>query len=141
MQNENGEFAWTPDWAATTAASTIGVVADITKEGLKEAAISSGDDLARNISRGVNPAAIALGTVPAIANDIESGMDPAKAVVTESAASALGGVAAWAGAKGGAALGTMITPGVGTAVGFVAGALAGGLTTYISSKGFQALWD
>ncbi|MFF0242736.1 hypothetical protein ACFYRW_21300 [Rhodococcus pyridinivorans] len=141
VQNENGEFSWWPDWAATTAASTIGIMADTTKEGLKEAAISSGDDLARNISRGMNPAAIALGTVPAIVNDIESGMDPTKAIVTESTASALGGVAAWAGAKGGAALGTMIAPGVGTAVGLAVGALAGGLTTYISSKGFQALWD
>ncbi|MEE2056803.1 WXG100 family type VII secretion target [Rhodococcus artemisiae] len=141
VKSDHGEFSWVPDWSATTASSTIGFMADSTKEGLKAAALSTGDDVARGIARSLGPAAAALGTVPAIVNDIEGGMDPAQAIVTEGAGSAVGFVTAMGGAKAGAALGTLIAPGAGTAVGIVAGALAGGAFTYLTSKSLQSIWN
>ena len=104
-------------------------------------AIASADDVARSIARGVGPFATAIGTVPAIKNDIEGGMEPVQAVVTESVGSAVGIGAAFYGAKGGAALGTMIAPGFGTAVGLLAGALAGAGATYLTSKSMQVGWQ
>ncbi|MFZ2529176.1 MAG: hypothetical protein WAX14_16225 [Rhodococcus sp. (in: high G+C Gram-positive bacteria)] len=141
VRSENGEFSWRPDVEATVAASTIGVMADATGLGLTSAAIASADDVARSIARGVGPFATAIGTVPAIKNDIEGGMEPVQAVVTESVGSAVGIGAAFYGAKGGAALGTMIAPGFGTAVGLLAGALAGAGATYLTSKSMQAGWQ
>lgn len=141
VRSENGEFSWRPDVEATVAASTIGVMADATGLGLTSAAIASADDVARSIARGVGPFATAIGTVPAIKNDIEGGMEPIQAVVTESVGSAVGFGAAFYGAKGGAALGTMIAPGFGTAVGLLAGALAGASATYLTSKSMQAGWQ
>ncbi|MGW0019784.1 hypothetical protein ACWDUD_15765 [Rhodococcus sp. NPDC003382] len=141
IRSENGEFSWRPDMEATVAASTIGLMADATGTGLLNAAISSADDVARSVARGLGPFATAIGTVPAIHNDIEGGMEPTQAVVTESVGSAVGFGAAFYGAKGGAALGTMIAPGLGTAVGLVAGALAGAGATYLTSKSMQAGWQ
>ncbi|WP_350246311.1 hypothetical protein RBB84_16970 [Rhodococcus sp. D-6] len=135
VQNENGEFSWWPDWAATTAASTIGVMADGTKEGLTAAATASGDDLARGVSQKLGPAGAALGVVPAIVNDIEGGMHPAEAVVTEGAGAALG---YWGGLKAGAFVGSLVAPGIGTAVGLVAGAMAGASISWLTSKVLQA---
>ncbi|WP_072815061.1 hypothetical protein [Rhodococcus zopfii] len=142
VRSENGEFSWQPDVQATVAASTIGVMADATGTGLKNAAIASVDDIARNIARGLGPFAAAIGTVPAIANDIKGGMDPTKAIVTEGAGSAAGFVAAfYASAKVGGAIGTGVAPGVGTAVGLVVGGIAGAGITYLTSKSLQAIWD
>ncbi|MGN5237013.1 hypothetical protein [Rhodococcus sp. SJ-3] len=141
VKSDTGEHSWVPDVPATVAASTIGLMADSTKEGLKNAALSTGDDLARGLSRGISPAAAVLGTIPAIANDIDGGMDPTQAIVTESAGSAVGLLTAMGGAKAGGALGTMIAPGAGTAVGIVAGALVGGAFTYLTSKSLQSIWN
>ena len=141
VRSDDGTHSWVPDWSATAAASTIGFMADSTKEGLKAAALSTGDDVARGIARSLGPVAAALGTVPAIVNDIEGGMDPTQAIVTEGAGSAVGFVTALGGAKAGAALGTLIAPGAGTAVGIVAGALVGGAFTYLTSKSLQSIWN
>ncbi|MGU3587134.1 hypothetical protein ACLBYD_28790 [Rhodococcus sp. C26F] len=141
VQNEDGEFSWWPDWAATTAASTIGVMTDGTKEGLTAAAAASADDLASGIARRLGPAGAALGAVPAISNDIEGGMDPTKAVVTEGAGAAAGFAAStWAFGQAGAMIGTGVAPGVGTAVGLATGAVAGALASYFVSKSAQLLW-
>jgi len=83
----------------------------------------------------------AIGTVPAISNDIDGGMDPTKAVVSESAGAATGmtlGTVLGAGAAG--ALSGSTVPGVGTAVGFVVGIGASAAAAYGTSKGIQALW-
>lgn len=141
VRSDNGEFSWQPDVQATIAASTIGVVADSTKEGLQAAAIASGDDLGRGIARGLGPAGALLGAVPAIANDIEGGMDPTKAVVTESAGSAAGLAGSWVGGKVGAGIGTIVAPGAGTAIGLALGAVVGGLATWGTSKFLQDKWD
>lgn len=69
-QSEGGEFSLRPDWPATVAASTIGLMVDSTKEGLRNAAIASGDDFAAGMARRLGPVGAALGVVPAIANDI-----------------------------------------------------------------------
>ena len=141
VQQENGEFSWTPDWAATTAASTIGSMADGTKVGLGAAAATSGDDLARGVARGLGPAGVVLGVIPAIVNDIEGGMDPTRAVVTEGSGAAAGYLAsAWAFGQAGAVLGTGVAPGVGTAVGLSAGIVAGAFGSYLVSKSAQWLW-
>ena len=141
VRSETGEFSWRPDVQATVAASTIGAMADATTHGLKNAAIVSVDDIARNIARGLEPFAAAIGTVPAIANDIEGGMYPTKAIVTEGTGSAVGLGAAYLGAKTGVAIGTAVAPGVGTTVGLVVGGLAGAGATYLTSKSLQAIWD
>lgn len=141
VQNEDGEFSWSPDWAATTAASTIGMMTDGTKESLTAAATASGDDLARGVAQKLGPAGAALGMVPAIVNDIEGGMDPTKAVVTEGAGAAAGLAAStWAFGQAGAMIGTGVAPGVGTAVGLAAGVVAGAVASYFVSKSTQWLW-
>ncbi|WP_301845029.1 hypothetical protein [Rhodococcus pyridinivorans] len=144
VQNENGEFSWWPDWPSTIAASTIGAMSGATKELLTDAAVASGDDVARNIARGMNPAAAAVGTVPAIVNDIKGGMDPTEAVVSESAGTVVGMVGAFLASKGttaaiGAATGSVV-PGVGTAAGFAVGLVFGGFATWYTSKRIQELW-
>ncbi len=90
VRSDDGTHSWVPDWSATAAASTIGFMADSTKEGLKAAALSTGDDLARGIAGRLGPAGAALGVIPAISNDIEGGMDPTQAVLTESTGAAAG---------------------------------------------------
>ena len=90
-----------------------------------------------------------IGTVPAIANDINGGMDPTKAIVSESAGTAAGmavgtaagtAVGSWAtGALAGATIGSVV-PGAGTAVGFVVGAGVGALTAWGVSKSIQKFW-
>ncbi|QKT10953.1 WXG100 family type VII secretion target [Rhodococcus sp. W8901] len=137
VRSENGGFSWKPDVPATTAAASIGLVADATTEGLVSAARSSGDDVARIIGKGFGPFGAAIGVVPAIANDINGGMDPTKAVVTES-----GGVLAGVGsaALAGMALGSFV-PGAGTAVGLVVGVAAGAVGGYLGSKFLQSIWD
>ncbi|MFD6893094.1 hypothetical protein ACFWB0_00925 [Rhodococcus sp. NPDC060086] len=142
IRSDDGEFSWVPDVPATVAASTIGLMSEATKEGLKSAALSSGDDLGRGIARGLGPYAAILGTIPAISNDIDGGMDPTKAVVTEGAGSAAGFAAGtFAGTKLGGIIGTAIAPGVGTAAGIVIGAAVGSFFTWGVSKGAQAAWN
>ena len=142
VRSESGEFSLVPDVPATVAASTIGLMSDATKEGLKSAALSTGDDLGRGIARGLGPYAAMLGTIPAINNDIEGGMDPTKAVITESAGSAVGfATGTYAGTKLGGIIGTAIAPGAGTAAGLLIGAAVGGLFTWGVSKGAQAAWN
>lgn len=142
VQSEDGTFSLPPDVPATVAASTIGIMSEATKEGLKSAALSTGDDLGRGIARGLGPYAAVLGTIPAINNDIEGGMDPTKAVVTESAGSAVGfATGTYAGTKLGGLIGTAIAPGVGTAAGILIGAAVGGFFTWGVSKGTQAAWN
>ncbi|WP_027501515.1 WXG100 family type VII secretion target [Rhodococcus sp. UNC363MFTsu5.1] len=137
VEEKKDVFTWKPDVPATVAASSIGLVADATKEGLVSAAASSGDDLARGIGRGFGPFGAVIGTVPAIVNDIDGGMDPTKAIVTESGG-AVAGLLAAAGA--GAAMGSVF-PGVGTAGGLVVGAVIGGFASWGGSKGLQLMWD
>ena len=137
VRSESGEFSLVPDVPATVAASTIGLMADSTKEGLKNAALSTGDDLGRGIAKGLGPAGAALGVIPAIVNDIEGGMDPTKAVVTETSGAALGLGASLA---TGAAIGSVV-PGAGTVVGVVAGAIVGGFAAWGSSKFLQSVWN
>ncbi|WP_072691149.1 hypothetical protein [Rhodococcus marinonascens] len=142
------EFSWKLDSAATkatTAASTIGIMTDAVGTGLKSAAAASGDDVGRLIGRGFGPFGAALGAVPAITTDIDGGMDPTKAVVSESVGAGVGlAVGTGAGIAGsalaGGAIGSVV-PGAGTAAGLVVGAIAGGLATYTISKGIQQLWD
>ncbi|RVW03192.1 WXG100 family type VII secretion target [Rhodococcus spongiicola] len=142
----DGEFSWEPDWPATVAASTIGVMTDTTGKALTSAAAASADDVARTIGRGLGPFGAVIGTVPAIANDIEGGMDPAKAIVSEGAGTAVGvGVATGVGmvasyAVAGSAIGSVV-PGAGTAAGLVVGAVFGAAATWVTSKGIQAVWD
>ncbi|SUE15655.1 Uncharacterised protein [Rhodococcus gordoniae] len=144
VQTEDGEFSWWPDWPSTIAASSIGAMSGATKELLTDAAVASGDDVARNIARGMNPAAAAVGTVPAIVNDIKGGMDPTEAIVSESAGTVAGMLGAVAASKLSAAfigaVGGSVVPGVGTAAGFVAGLIGGGAATWYASKKIQELW-
>ncbi|QCQ90443.1 WXG100 family type VII secretion target [Rhodococcus sp. SGAir0479] len=140
-----GAFSWKPDVPATVAASTVGMMVDATRGGLVSAAEASGDDVARLIGRGMGPFGVVLGAVPAIANDIDGGMDTTKAVTTEVAGAGFGlfagGLAASmaSGAVAGSAAGSAV-PGLGTAVGLVVGALAGGVAAYGGSKGLQRAW-
>ncbi len=137
IASEGGGFSWKPDVPATVAASSIGLVADATKEGLVSAARSSGDDVARIIGRGFGPFGAAIGTVPAIANDINGGMDPVKAVVTEGGGTLIGIGSA---AATGMVIGSVV-PGAGTAVGLIAGAAVGAIAGYGGSKILQYFWD
>lgn len=137
VRSEGGGFSWKPDVPATVAASSIGLVADATKEGLTSAAKSSGDDVARLIGRGLGPFGAAIGTVPAIVNDINGGMDPVKAVVTEGGGTLIGIGSA---AATGMAIGSVV-PGAGTAVGLLAGVAVGAIAGYGGSKILQHLWD
>ena len=145
VRSENGEFSWQPDWPATTAATTIGVVAEGTKLGLINAATASGDDIARGIGTRIGPAAAALGTIPAIVNDIDGGMDPTRAIVSESAGSLagfiFGGLAAEGTAAGIGALCGSVVPGLGTAAGLVVGTAIGGVATWWTSKKIQEEWE
>ncbi|WP_206040290.1 hypothetical protein [Rhodococcus sp. HNM0563] len=142
VKSASREFSLVPDVPATVAASTIGLMSDGTKEGLKSATLSSGDDIGRGIARGLGPFAAMLGTIPAINNDIEGGMDPTKAVITEGAGSAVGfATGTYAGTKLGGIIGTAIVPGIGTAAGLLIGAAVGGLFTWGVSKGAQAAWN
>ncbi|WP_139277728.1 hypothetical protein [Rhodococcus marinonascens] len=147
VDHGDGGFTMVPDWPSTIAASTIGVMTDKTGKALTNAAAAtaaaSADDVARTIGRGLGPFGAAIGTVPAIANDIKGGMDPTKAVVTEGAGAAAGlWGGTYLGGKLGAAAGSFIpVPGVGTAVGLVAGAAIGGGIAWLGSKFLQSQWD
>ncbi|MFD4402942.1 hypothetical protein ACFWPH_09270 [Nocardia sp. NPDC058499] len=153
---------WKPDVPAMTAASISGMMTDGVKLGLEGAAKSANDGTVLKwvkewgtfadgkYTTGLSRLGIignAIGTVPAITNDIEGGMDPTKAVVSESAGTvagmAAGGVAgAWvSGGSIGAAIGTAVpVPGVGTAAGFVIGAGVAAGAAYLTSKGIQKIW-
>ncbi|NLU82722.1 hypothetical protein [Rhodococcus sp. HNM0569] len=132
-----GEFSWKPDWPATIAGTIVSEATDKTGAALTSAAASSADDVARGIGRGLGPIGAAVGTVPAIANDINDGMDPTKAVVTEGAGT-VAGILATAGT--GAAVGSF-APGIGTGVGFAIGLVAGGAASWGVSKGLQKVWS
>ncbi|EOM75840.1 hypothetical protein DW322_13255 [Rhodococcus rhodnii] len=138
-------FSWEPDWPATAAATIVSGMSDATARGLTTAAAAVGDDVARNIGRGLGPAGAILGTIPAIHNDIAGGMDPTKAVVTEGAGAVAGlGIGALSGLGASAATGALVgsaVPGVGTVVGFVVGAGFGAFASWGVSKGLQNAWD
>ncbi|RRQ27415.1 hypothetical protein DK926_13075 [Rhodococcus sp. Eu-32] len=136
VENESGGFSWKPDVPALVAGTVISGMAEATGEGLRTAAASAADDLVYGIGRRLGPAGAVLGTIPAIANDIEGGMDPTKAIVTESAGT-LASIAAAAGA--GAVMGSLV-PGAGTAVGLVVGLAAGAGAAYFFPKFGQYLW-
>ncbi|MFD1811813.1 WXG100 family type VII secretion target [Rhodococcus gannanensis] len=136
-KGKQDEFTWMPDVPATAAASSIGLVTDATSAGLASAATATGDDLARTIGRGLGPFGAALGTVPAVVNDIEGGMDPTEAIVTEGAGAAAGLIAS---IGAGAAVGS-IFPGAGTGVGVVVGVVAGGGVGWAVSKVGQLIWE
>ncbi|MGW5452009.1 hypothetical protein [Nocardia sp. NPDC003979] len=151
---------WAPDKAAMTAAAIAGAMTDGTRMGLESAAKDAADkgvlkwvenwgklDDAGKYTTGLSRLGIVgnvIGTVPAIANDINGGMNPTEAIVSESAGTAVGmaaGSAAgvWAGGAAGAALGSVV-PGAGTAVGFVVGAGVGAGMAYLTSKSIQWVW-
>ncbi|SUE15653.1 WXG100 family type VII secretion target [Rhodococcus gordoniae] len=142
VQTEDGEFSfWPPDWPASIAGATIGLTADSTKEELKSAATASGDDVAGRIASRIGPVGAALGVIPAISNDIETGMDPAEAVVTESIGAAFGyRIGSGVGKLVGGVAGSLIAPGVGTGVGLVAGTVLGAAIGLGVSRGLQGLW-
>lgn len=154
---------WAPDIPATTASTIIGAMTDVTRDGLENAATRAANDgvlkwveqwgeRTHNTSRlgairvpsGFSRMGIignAIGTVPAIANDINSGMSSSEAIVSESVGTGVGMAAgAVSGAYVGAAVGSVI-PGAGTAVGFVVGAGVGAVFSHFTSKGIQRLWD
>ncbi|MDG3010337.1 WXG100 family type VII secretion target [Rhodococcus sp. D2-41] len=150
---KNGDdFSWSVDVPATSAAAVTGAMNDAVRRGFDGAT----DGITKGISRGFGAFGAILGTVPAISDDIKGGMSPTKAVVTESAGTAVGVGGSWladailarvaaapgieAGAELGAAAGSVV-PGAGTAVGLVVGALAGGVATYFGSKGALAIWN
>ncbi|MGM7645205.1 hypothetical protein ACSVDM_09940 [Nocardia sp. JW2] len=151
---------WAPDKEAMTAAAIAGAMTDGTRMGLESAAKDAADkgvlkwvenwgklDDAGKYTTGLSRLGIVgnvIGTVPAIANDINGGMNPTEAIVSESAGTAVGmaaGSAAgvWAGGAAGAALGSVV-PGAGTAVGFVVGAGVGAGMAYLTSKSIQWVW-
>ncbi|SNS95509.1 hypothetical protein [Rhodococcoides kyotonense] len=136
VETVGGGFSWRPDVPALVAGTVISGMAEVTGEGLRTAAASSADDLAYGIGRRLGPAGAVLGTIPAIANDIEGGMDPTKAIVTESVGT-LSSIGAAAGA--GAVMGSLV-PGAGTAVGLVVGLAAGAIAAYAVPKFGQYLW-
>ncbi|MFC7449689.1 hypothetical protein [Rhodococcus daqingensis] len=150
VEEKKDVFTWKPDVPATVAASSIGLVADGTGAGLVGAATTSGDDLARSIGRGLGPFWAVVGTVPAVVNDIDGGMDPTKAVVSEGVGAGFGlSLGAWAGsavgpvvtsALAGSAVGSAV-PGVGTVVGLVVGAGVSAGAGYGVSKMIQKIWD
>ena len=133
VENAEGVFTWKPDIPATTAASVISGMTTSVTEGLKNAAAGSVDDVARNIGRGFGAFGAVLGTVPAIKNDIDGGMDVTQAVVTTSAGTVVGTALAY-----GAAF--SVVPGFGTGAGIAVGLIVGGVTAYGVSKGSQAIW-
>jgi len=103
---------------------------------LKNAAAGSVDDVARNIGRGFGAFGAVLGTVPAIKNDIDGGMDVTQAVVTNSVGTLAGvGTAIGVGAAAGS-----VVPGVGTVAGALGGLVLGGLAAYGVTKGMQWAW-
>ncbi|NIL74871.1 hypothetical protein RhoFasB10_00963 [Rhodococcus sp. B10] len=146
VENDGGGFSWKPDVPALVAGTVISGMAEATGEGLRTAAAASADDLAYGIGRRLGPLGAALGTVPAIANDIEGGMDPTKAIVTESAGTVAGTViggalgTAASSAITGMAIGSAV-PGIGTAAGLVVGLAVGGLLSYGVPKLGQRLWE
>ena len=145
---DDGGFSWTPDYQAMTAGVTVTVSAasDVTGHGLRTAAAASSDELAHTIGRRLGPAGAVLGTIPAIANDIEGGMDPTKAIVTESAGTVVGVAAGTAmgsitsAAVAGSTIGSVV-PGAGTVVGLIVGVGVGALMAYGVPKAGQWLWD
>lgn len=54
VRSDDGTFSWVPDVPATVAASTIGVMTDVTDKALTSATISAGDDLAVRFSKGLS---------------------------------------------------------------------------------------
>ncbi|MGS2807052.1 hypothetical protein [Nocardia sp. MW-W600-9] len=125
---------WAPDKPAMTAAAIAGAMTEGTRMGLESAAKDAADkgvlkwvenwgkiDDAGKYTSGMSRLGIVgnvIGTVPAIANDINGGMDPTKAVVTETAGTAAGmALGTWAGAATTGALAGSVVPGVGTAAG------------------------
>ncbi|WP_280437851.1 hypothetical protein [Nocardia carnea] len=146
---------WKPDVPAMTAAAISGAMTDGVKMGL-EGAAKTADDAAvlkwvqdwGKYTPGITRLGIignAIGTVPAIVNDIEGGMAPAEAIVSESAGTATGMVTgtvlgSMIGSAATGALAGSAVPGVGTAIGFVSGIVIGGATAYGTSKGIQWLW-
>lgn len=143
VDDGNGGYSWEPDYPATFASATIGVMTDVTGRGLTSAAVSSVDDVGRLIGKAFGPTGAVLGVVPAISNDIKAGMDPTKAIVTEGAAAAGGFAAgAYVGTWVGGVVGTFVPfPVVGTAVGVAVGAAVGGGVGWGGSKLLQFVWD
>ncbi|KZM68158.1 hypothetical protein [Nocardia terpenica] len=160
---------WAPDIPAATASTIAGAMTEGTRMGLEGAAKDAGDagvlkwvenwgqygkdgHWTSGLTSGLSRFGIignAIGTVPAIADDIHGGMNPTEAVVSESGGTAAGmatGTAATALAAAGtdalvgAAAGSAV-PGVGTAVGFVVGAGVGALTAYFTPKIIQKVWE
>lgn len=147
VENPDGSFSWMPDWPTTVAATVIGGVTDGTKRVLEFPGVGSVDDVAKNIGRGLSAFGAVAGTVPAIARDIDEGMDPTKAVVTNSASTAaglaVGTAVTWACGLVGSAGGSFV-PGPGTAAGaaagFALGTAAGGAASHVVSKLLELTW-
>lgn len=152
---------WAPDIPATTANTIIGVMTDVTRDGLETSAQAAGRTgvlrwvenwgklgPSGRFTSGLSHFGIvgnAVGTVPAIVNDVNGGMSKPEAIVSESAGTVvgmgLGGLAGAAVSGGtiGATLGSIV-PGAGTAAGFVVGAAVGAGASYLTSKLIQRWW-
>ncbi|MGV8872606.1 MAG: hypothetical protein ACOH2Q_08775 [Rhodococcus sp. (in: high G+C Gram-positive bacteria)] len=139
VENPDGSFSWMPDWPTTIAATVIGGVTDVSGRVLEFPGVGSVDDVARNIGRGLGAFGAVAGTIPAIASDIDGGMDPTKAVVVESTTTAAGVIATVAFAALGSVAGSIV-PGPGTVVGAAAGIALGGAVSFGVSKLFEATW-
>ncbi|MGF0313536.1 hypothetical protein [Rhodococcus sp. IEGM1428] len=144
VENPDGSFSWMPDWPTTVASTVIGGMSDATKRALELPGVSSIDDVARNIGRGLGAFGAVAGTIPSIAHDIDDGVDPTEAILVNSASTAVGLAAAsyatYALAGLGSAAGSFI-PGPGTvaggAAGLALGTFVGGTVSHTVSKIFE----
>lgn len=137
VEDAEGGFTWWPDVPTTTASTVISGMTTSVTEGLKNATAGSIDDVAKNIGRGFGAFGAVLGTVPAIKSDNDGGMDPTKAVVTNSAGTLAAVGTAWA---TGALAGTAVCPGVGTVGGAVIGPALGAFAAWGTTKTMQRGW-
>ena len=144
VENPDGSFSWMPDWPTTAAATVIGGMTDAAKRALELPGVSSVDDVAKNIGRGLGSFGAVAGTIPSIAHDIDEGVNPTEAILVNSASTAVGLAAAsyatYALAGLGSAAGSVF-PGPGTvaggAAGVALGTLVGGTVSHTVSKIFE----
>ncbi|WP_415976950.1 WXG100 family type VII secretion target [Rhodococcus sp. 077-4] len=144
VENPDGSFSWMPDWPTTAAATVIGGMSDATKRALELPGVSSVDDVAKNIGRGLGAFGAVAGTIPSIAHDIDEGVSPTEAILVNSASTAIGLAAASYATYALAGLGGVagsVFPGPGTvaggAAGVALGTLVGGTVSHTVSKMFE----
>ncbi|MDZ7929209.1 MAG: hypothetical protein U5N21_03750 [Rhodococcus sp. (in: high G+C Gram-positive bacteria)] len=114
-------------------------MSDATRRALELPGVGSVDDVAKNIGRGLGVFGALAGAAPGIADSIDGGMDPTKAVIVEAAPIAAGAAATYVfGVIGGAA--GSVVPGPGTVAGAAVGIALGGLVSYTADKVIERVW-